>query len=342
MIFGIIIAGLASTASLQQTNAELLLEDGSSRDQNSASAFLPSQTLRDYLDHFISGDQSTLSERSIYRTQTFTEVIWTDGNTIFNISMSRCVNMSDIAGFYTAKIGDLPNATVQDIVDDLQVRGGSEAANRAEYSSRVEENAELTIVAANDLLKLADPYYTPISTTDQNYAHGELRHLLALAEMTVIIVRSSLVTEILVSFFAGIMGRITGGTDYTGVAIYCIIMYSLQVAIGIHNLMEGQRVNFVTATIFNIFLSWVRDSIRELSAEFLPDDEPSYLPSVAYEKLVHGYGNGTVRGHFPDGSRWPLAQDLVKNAMEAMGYLKKPQGRFRSSLARLQPANCKG
>lgn len=239
--------------------------------------------------------------------------------------------MSDKAGLYTAKIGNLPNATVQDIVDDLQTREGSDAANRAEYSSRVAENAELAIAAANDLLEYAIVDYTPITTNTDN-THSELRHLLALAEMVVLIIRSSLITEILVAFFSGVMGIVFGGNDSTGVIIYAITIYSLQVAMGIYNIAQHQRVNFVTATIFNIFLAWVRDSMRVFAGEFLPEGTPVFLPSVAYNTIIHGKGgNQTTIGSFPDGSKWPLAQDLVENALGALGFVDQPRGRFKAA-----------
>ena len=336
-----LVATLACAASIPQISSELVPEALIPPEVDQAIVSRPNETIGDYFDRLPSRDQSTLGERSVYRTQAFTEIIWADGKTNFNISMSRCVGMSDKAGLYTAKIGNLPNATVQDIVNDLRARQGSDAANRVEYSSRVKENAELAIIAANELLAVADPNFTPISITDESYAHGELRHLLALAEMTVLIIRSSLTTEILVSFFAGIMGRIHGGTNTFGIALYAITTYSLQIVIGIHNIIEHQHVNFVTATIFTIFLSWVRDSLRVFAGEFLPEGTPNWLPSVVYDKVANGFGNnGTVRGTFPDGSKWPLAQDLMENALEALGYYGKPRSRYRPSFGFNKMPNC--
>ena len=332
LIFPPLIAALACTASIPQSKPRLVPKVRIARDVDHSPVSLPNQTIGDYFDSLLSEDQSTLSERTIYRTQAFTEAIWTDGTTNFNISMSRCVTMSDKAGLYTAKTGNLPNATVQDIVDDLQAREGSEAANRVEYSSRVKENAELAINAANDLLGVAIAGYTPIITTDESNTHGELRHLLALAPMVVLIIRSSLTTEILVAFFAGLLGRVFGESNNAGAAIYAIVVYSLQVVIGILDIVTDRPVNFVSATIYNIFLSWVRDSMRAFAGEFLPTGTPSFLPSVAYDTLVNGkWGNQTVRGSFPDGSTWPLAQDLVEKALGALGYIDQPRGRYKAA-----------
>ena len=321
LIFPPLIAPLAYAASITpQSNHQLV-----------------SQTIEDYFDDLLQGDQSTLSERTIHHTQAFTEAIWTDGTINFNISMSRCVTMSDKAGFYTAKTGNLPNATVQDIVNDLQAREGSEAANRVEYSSRVKENADLAINEANNLLEIAIADYTPITTTDEIDPHSELRRLLALAEMVVLIIRSSLTTEILIAGFAGVMGQVFGESEGDSLAptLSAIPLFGLQMAIGIVDIVQERPVNFVSATIYNIFLAWLRDSVRAFAGEFLPQDTPKFLPTVAYEAIVNGrYGpdyNRTAKGSFRDGSTWPLAQDLVQRALEGLGFIDQPRGRFKAA-----------
>ena len=341
LIFLPLIAALARTASIiPQSNHQLIPEVGISRDADYALVSLPNQTIGDYFDRLVSEDQSTLSGRTIYRTQAFTEAIWTDSTINFNISMSRCVTMSDRAGLYTAKIGNLPNATVQDIVDDLQAREGSEAANRVEYSSRVKENADLAIIATNKLLGVAIADYTPITTADESNAHSELRHLLALAEMVVLIIRSSLTTEILVAGFAGVLGQVFGEVDQSVGATLCAVhLFSLQMAIGIQKIVQERPVDFVSATVFNVFLAWVRDSVRAFAGGHLPEGTPSFLPSVAYDTLVNGrWRNQTEKGSFQDGSTWPLAQDLVKKALGALGYIDQPRGRFMAATG-FRPGN---
>ena len=248
------------------------------------------------------------------------------------------MTMSDKAGLYTAKIGNLPNATVQDIVDDLQARGGSDAANRVEYSSRVAENAELAINEANNLLKVAVANYDPITPTEIN-THGELRHLLALAEMIILIIRSSLTTEIVVALWSGVLGPFYGAAPQTALAICALTTFSIQMSTGILDIVQERPVNFVSATIFNIFLSWVRDSMRVFAGEFLATGTPRFLPSVAYDILVNGEaGNRTAKGSFADGSTWPLAQDLVKGAMGTLGYDDQPRWRFTPA-AKVRPEN---
>ena len=339
MIFLFLIASPAGAVSISQFKSHFLPKFGTSRDTDIPIS-LPNQTIGHYFDSLSIKDQNTLSGRSIHRTSAFTEVTWTDGTINFNISMSRCIAMSDKAGLYTAKKGNLPNATVQDIMDDLQVREGSEAANRVEYSSRVQENAELAIIAANGLLKAAIVDYTPI-TTSNNIIHTELRHLLTMMEMSVIIIRASLMTEILVSSFASVMGGVFGEVDTIGATISAIILYSVQLVIGIHNMVVNQYIDYMSAAIFNIFLAWVRDSIRAFSDQFLPAGTPKFLPTVAYDKIMYGKGtNRTATGSFTDGSTWPLAQDIVKMAVGALGNVNQPKGRFKAAADFKPPPTC--
>lgn len=292
-------------------------------------ATLPHQTIGAYFDSLISEDQKKLNERTIHRTQAYTEEVWTDGTTTFNISMSRCVTMSDKAGFYTAKVGNLPNATVQDIVNDLQTREGSEAADRVQYTSRVKENAELAIHEINNFLSAGITGYTPITTVEGIDAHSELRHLLSVPAMAIIIIQSSLTTEIIVAFFAGLLGKVFGEGDSLGATLCAIQLFAVQIAVGINHVVQRRPVNFITATIFNVFLAWVRDSARAFAGEFYPEGNLKFLPSVAYEAIINGRAdNQTVKGAWPDGSTWPLAQDLVEKALGTLGFVDQPRGRF--------------
>lgn len=335
-----LLAALACAASLPESNSQLMTRVHISRDVEYTPVSLSNQTIGDYFDSFISENQTTLSERSIRRTQAFTEAVWIDGTKTFNISMSRCVTMSDKAGLYTSKLGNLPNATIQDIVHDLQSREGSEAANRVEYASRVTENAELAIIEANDLLGVAITDYIPITiTTDESITHGELRHLLQMPEMVVLITRSSLNTEILVAFFAGLLGRVLGEAgDDIGPTMAAITLFGVQMAIGIHKIVQGvHQVDFVSATVHSIFLAWMRDSMRVFAGEYLREGTPKFLPSVAVSeilKILKEQGGGS----FSDGSTWPTAQDLVQKAMGALGYADQPRGRFRAATG-FRPGN---
>ena len=278
-------------------------------------------------------NQSTLNERDIQRTKTLTEILWTDGTTNFNISMSRCLTMSDKAGIYTAKSGNLPNATIQDIVADLQARKGSEAANRAEYASRVEENAQLTIDAANQLLQSGVADYTPTTATTgamiNSNTHDEFRHLLApLSEAVAIILRASLLAEISVAFFAGLAGRAIRTIPDSAVAVFAITSYALHIAIGIHHFALHRPMNFISATVLNVFLSWVRNAVRVFAGEFLPRGEPGFLPSVWIHEALSAKGNQTRPRRLGEGIVWPLLQEVVRNASEQLGYVEQPQGRF--------------
>lgn len=290
VVFPPLMAALACAASIKEASYQILPKAQISRAVDHILVSPPNQTIGDYFDDSISEDPSTLSERTVHRTQAFTEAIWTVGTTDYNISMSRCVNMSDKAGFYTARIGNLPNATVQDIVNDLQVHAGSEAANRVEYASRVEENVQLAMDETNDLLEFTIANYTPITITVDSNTRNELRHLLVVKELVVMMFRSSLATEIVVAYFATSIGEVFDvEIDASAAALCAYTLYGLQLVIGIRDVINRvHRVSFLEAVMMNVYAAWVRDSIRELTREFLPYGTPKYLPSVALHRLIAG------------------------------------------------------
>ena len=96
------LATLASTYSIVPHTIPLQDAPASSRLDSRAR---PDQTIGEFFDTLPFPHQTPLRSRHLVRTNTLTEAIWTDSQCTYNISMSRCLTMSDIAGIYTLQNG---------------------------------------------------------------------------------------------------------------------------------------------------------------------------------------------------------------------------------------------
>ena len=244
--------------------------------------------------------------------------------------------MSDKAGIYTSKDGTLYNATIQDIIDDLRIYRGREATKRALYASRVEENAHLTIDAATALLTTAVVDYTPATNSN---THDEFRHLLATAgQYVAAIIRATVIAEITVAFAAGLMGRIAGQVPDSALIAVAIVNYSLHLADGIRQLAQRPGgPDFITATICNAFLAWMREAALVFAGEYLPHAEPALPPNG----VLKGNVNRT-EGTLLDVSMWPMSLSVVRKAMESLGEVEAPAARFVSLAAVTGGLACDG
>ena len=344
LIFQLYIATLAYSAAISQSDIRL----GSRFRSTRTNAILPpqsrlSQDAGDFFDLFLSTRHGIIGERGLQRTKTLTEITWTEDSINFNISMSRCLTMSDKAGVYTSKLGIIYNATISDIAEDLQARNGNEAANRVAYASRVNENAQSTIDAANALLKIAVVDYQPITSIERNN-HDEFRRLLApLNEIAVIMVRASLLAEISVGFYAGVMGRIIEVVPDESILVFAIVSYGLHVARGIQKLAQRQQgTSFIASTIYNIFLSWFRDALRVFAGEYLPVGEPAFLPSVWSSGIESGSKNmNRTNGTLLNRTTWPISQEKINNASSMLGQIEEPHANFIAATGIRESISCR-
>ena len=273
----------------------------------------PNETIGEYFDKLLSLNHSTLEGRHLRRTNRLTEATWSDGKTNFNISMSRCLSLSDMAGIYTSKYGVRYNATIQDIVNDLQVRGGSEAANRIKYASSVLENAQVATNTANAYLTSMKLDYAPTI----GYPHDELRHLLApIGQYVALIARTKLIFEISVGFRMHLTGKLATNTTTPEAVAAAIVTSGLFFAHECTSLARGGRgLNFFEATIFNAFLAWLRELVTKFPHDTL------YGPNSPGNRTEETIQNRV---------RWPISQTALKNAIKKLQNISEPSLHFAS------------
>lgn len=250
-------------------------------------------------------------------------MIWSDGETNFNISMSRCVSLSDVVGIYTAKTGVRYNSTIIDIMNDLQVRGGSATAHQIGYASRVHENSQLAISAANAYLKTTALNFKP---TYHN-THDELRQLLApLGEYVALIARAKLVYEVMLGFSMTMM-RFTGNASMIVHVTDAIVISGLFLAQQCESLSrQGPALTFLQSTILNTFLALLRDIIdkaRSLDA----NDHPARGRNRTEDTLL-------------DLVQWPRSRTALQSAMARLRDTSEHSLRFGSQVELEAGSSC--
>ena len=257
---------------------------------NIAALISADQTIGEYFDALRSPHHAHLTERKFLRTETLTEAVWTDGQSTYNISMSRCLTMTDVAGTYTSKDGTRINATLQDITNDLQARAGSEQANRIAYASRVQENAQLAVDAANTFLATAVADYTPTSSaSSSNNNHDELRHLLVvpISQYLCLMARTYMLSQMYVAISqqTAKITSWTAGQNLTEVAppkeylaAVAIVTGGLTFAQGCWDIATtggSEPIEYLTAMILNVFLAWFRKAVDIASQALYPTNAPN-------------------------------------------------------------------
>ena len=273
----------------------------------------PNETLGEYFDRLTSKNDTDLSKRQLRRTASLTEVVWSEDEMNFNISMSRCISLSDVAGTYTSKHGVQPSATIHDIIEDLQTRGGSEGANRIAYASRVEENAQQAIEAAKtylDSVRAGDTSLTPDP-------HNELRHLLGrYAQFVAILARTTIIYEIMIGFSMG-MTELNGNLSTPQSVPVALVISGFFFAQQCQVLAQRpQGVSFITGTVLNTFLAVVRDLVYKVSHEHVYDLGPSTLNRTEATMMSR--------------AGWPISPRIAQNAMERMQDTAMPTLRIGS------------
>ena len=311
----------------------------------------PDQTIGDYFDTLLLLNLTTLNvkPRDLHRTPTHAITTWTSGPTDYNISISRCLHLTDAAGTYTTSSNEtLPNATLADIITDLHNRATTLPEARLAYAARVEHNANLAIDEISALLPSAqDPKDLPTDLDDPSLVtpHDEFRHLLApLTAYIAVILRAATIAETSVAFFAGIAGHSTGYVPESGVLSVAITTFGLHVAEGIRQLAmygDGRHESdnqarrglaFVTATIANAFLAWLRTLARAFAGEWLRD-AGEVVPLLVGKQgagdrnLSLGFGGGR-KGR---GGILPIVgEGALRSVMGRLGDIDEPAARLAS------------
>ena len=193
------------------------------------------------------------------------------------------------------------------------VREASETANRIEYASRVRENSQLAINAADMYLRAMGVGDTP----DTSLSHNELRHLLApLGQYVAVIANTINMHEIMVGFVMG-MARGDGDNSTDSSATIALVFSGTFFAQQCKILAQRPRgLNFLSASISSTFLALVRDMIDRVWREGVRDFNISKL-NRTQDTLMNRVG-------------WPMSPQMVQNAMGRLQDTSKPSLRVGS------------